>query len=213
MKIVLKTLFTSLTVLSLFAATPALADRYKQLSSNIDAADFIELEIEVSIGELDVEIYEGDTIELEIELEAQRRWFGLRRGNVEDLELEQRASGDALYLGIDEDEVEQEWRMRVPTHLVLDIAMGVGDAHISGLDNHLRMELGVGAARVDVEDADRFGRIQLEAGVGDATIRGFGRGADNERSNLVGADADYVGDGEFDIDLEVGVGEAQVRAR
>jgi len=201
-----------LALIAVFAMPVVLADSYKRITHEIDASTFERLDIEMSVGEMDIEIYDGDVIELDIQLEADRNWFSFRRGNVDDVELDQRASGDTLYIGIDRDRIEQTWRARIPASLALTIEVGVGDVGVEGLNNDLNLDLGVGAARVEV-NTENYHTVAATAGVGDAVIRGFAGGADNERHALVGADAYYSGDGEFEIRVEVGVGDAQVRHR
>lgn len=200
-----------LLTLSLLAMPLAMAQGSKRLSYEIDATAFTSLQLEMAIGEMDIEISEGDTISLDIFLEADRRWFSLRRPDISDVELDQRPRGDSLYLGIDRDNLEQTWRVRLPAYLALEIEVGVGDVSISGLDNDLSLELGVGAVSVDV-GSDNYGEIAVSAGVGDAVVRGF-QNSDNERRSLVGANGFYQGDGEYLIEVEVGVGDAQVRRR
>lgn len=184
----------------------------KRLSYSIDSAAFTDVQLEMSVGEMEIEVYEGELIELDIEVEAQRRWFGLRQGDADDIELEQRDRGQTLYLGIDEDNLEQTWHVRLPAHLAVELNVGVGDVLIENFSNSLEAEMGVGAIEVQVTHSD-YDEITATAGVGDAVLRGFGRGADNERSNLVGADAYFRGEGEHSIRIEIGVGDAQVRAR
>lgn len=204
--------YTQLLVLVGFAfmVSTAMAASSKRMNHTIDAADFETLQLEMAIGEMDVEIYDGDTIELDIHIEADRNWFSFRRPDVDDIELEQRAMGSRLYLGIDDDNLEQTWRVRIPVSLTLEIEVGVGDVGVVGLDNNLTLELGVGAASVEVA-SENYREIEASSGVGEAVIRGFNRGADNERRALVGADAYYSGDGQYRIEMEVGVGEVSVR--
>ena len=201
-----------LLLVTAFAMPIVLADSYKRINHEIDASDFERLHLEISVGEVEIEIYDGDVIELDIQLEADRRWFSLRRGNVDDVELGQRASGDTLYLEIDEDNIEQTWLARIPAALAMRIELGVGEISIEDLDNNLNLDLGVGAVRVEVT-SENYHTIAATTGVGDASIRGFSDGSDNERSRFVGADAYYSGEGEYEIRVEVGVGDAQVRRR
>jgi hypothetical protein len=204
----LKALFLVLTVL---AMPVVMAQGSKRLTYDIDAAAFERLELEMAIGEMDIEISDDDSISLDIYLEADRRWFSLRRPDISDVELEQRPRGDSLYLGIDRDNLEQTWRVRLPARLALEIKVGVGDISLDGLDNSLSLELGVGAVSVDVA-SENFREVTASAGVGDAVVRGF-QNSDNERRSLVGANAFYQGDGDYHIDVEVGVGDVQIRRR
>ena len=199
-----------LLALTLMAMPLAMAQGTKRLTYDIDAAAFQRLQLEMAVGEMDIEISDGDSISLDIFLEADRRWFSLRRPDISDMELEQRSRGDSLYLGIDRDNVEQTWRVRLPAYLALELEVGVGDVSIVGLDNDLTLELGVGAVSVEVA-SENFNEVTASAGVGDAVVRV--RGSDNERRSLVGANAFYQGDGDYRIDVEVGVGDAEIRRR
>ena len=208
----MKQIRAMLALFTIFAMPMALADSYKRMNHEIDASDFETLQLEMSVGEMDIEFYDGDVIELDIQLEADRSWLTLRRRNVDDIELDQRPSGSVLYLGIDRDNIEQTWRARIPARLALEIEVGVGDVGIEGLSNDLDLDVGVGAAKVEVA-TENYHTVAVSAGVGDAMIRGFQGGADNERHALVGANAYYTGEGEYEIRIEVGVGDAQVRKR
>lgn len=185
------------------------ADNYKNISRTLDADELDSLRIEFSVGELEVEMWDGDTIELDIELTSERSWLSWRRRKVEDIELELRTSGDELFLGIDENKLNQQWVLKVPAKLALDIEIGVGEVRIDGLDNNLSLELGVGEIEV-ITATDNFDYIDASVGVGDAILRGFGSGTENERS-FVSADAHFEGRGEYHIEVELGVGEAMVR--
>lgn len=193
----------------LFASTAAMAANYKTITQSIEADEFAELRIGFSVGELELDVWDGDTIEIEIELKAERSWLSWRRRDVEDIELEVRSSGDSLFLSIDEDRLNQTWVLRVPDGLALEIEVGVGEISIDGLDNNLFADLGVGEFSIRTA-SENFSSIRASVGVGDATLRGFGSGSENERS-FVSADANYQGPGEYDIEVEVGVGEVSVR--
>ncbi|MEX2469636.1 MAG: hypothetical protein WD396_07770 [Pseudohongiellaceae bacterium] len=208
----MKTIIPLIAILGLLLGSPAMAASSKRMTHSIEAASFTEVNLEMAVGEMDIEVYDGDTIELDIEIIAERRWFSLRRGNVDDVQLTRRERGETLYLGIDEDNLDQTWHVRLPAHLAVDLDVGVGDIQIDDFSNSLVLELGVGAVEVNVVSTD-YAEITATAGVGDAVIRGFGGGTDNERSLLVGADAFYAGDGQHRIEIEVGVGDARVRAR
>lgn len=200
-----------LLVLSVFLTLSSLsvADNYKNISQTLDAGGLDSLHIEFSVGELEVEVWEGESIELDIELKAERSWLTWRRRKVEDIEVDIRTSGDELFLAIDENKLNQHWVVKVPAKLALEIELGVGEIRIDGLDNNLKLELGVGEVEV-ITATDNFGQIRAAVGVGDATLRGFGAGAENERS-FVSADAHYEGSGEYQIEIDLGVGETSVR--
>lgn len=208
----LKIFHSLVAICAMLVAPVVLADSYKHMTHEIDASGFDTLQLEMSIGEMDIEFYDGDVIELDIQLEADRSWLTFLRRNVDDVELEQRPSGNRLYLGIDRDNIEQTWKARIPAKLALEIEAGVADVGIEGLNNDLDIDIGVGAAMVEVA-TENYHTVAVSAGVGDAMIRGFSGGADNERHALVGGNAYYAGDGDYEIHVEVGVGDVQVRKR
>ena len=193
----------------LMASSVALADRYKHIEQVIDASDLDTVQLEISVGEVDIETYDGDEIQLEIDIEAPRSWFSFQRPDAEDVELEIHDRGSEVYIGINEQNIEQTWYIRMPAKLALEIEMGVGDIQIEDFANDLEMELGVGAVRVEVADVD-YDSIHASVGVGDATVRGFSNSSDNERS-FVSADSYYHGSGELEMEIEVGVGDIEVR--
>jgi hypothetical protein len=194
----------------LLSSTSVAADTHKRIVETIDARSFKTVWLEIPVGKMDIEVYDGDKIELDIKLESRRRWFVWRPRNIDAVELEIGTSGSVLVLGIDRDNLEQHWRVRMPAALALDIDVGVGDVRVIDFCNDLNMEVGVGAARVDVAHQN-FRSIHVSSGVGDAILRGFQQGNDSER-NFVSADAYYYAEGKYRIELGVGVGEAQVSA-
>lgn len=200
-----------ITALGLLFSGPVLAASAKRIERSIDAGELARIDFEISVAEVDIEIHDGNTIELDIALEADRGWWIFGREDIDDVDLTLIDRGDRLTLVLDENNVEQEWRVRLPAHLAVSMEIGVGDVDIDGLANDLTLEIGVGAVQVDVADLD-FDTIRLQTGVGDSSLRGFGRGTDNER-HFVGADSFYQGDGEYRIGIEVGVGDARVRRR
>lgn len=197
---------------SLLLSGALFADSSKTISRTIDASLAASVEIEAGIAEMDIEFYDGEQIELEIEVEAERRWFSWRRGSVDHVELEVHDGQENIYLAILDDKVQQHWRVRMPAKLAVVIDVGIGDIELDDFSNNLEMEVGVGSVLVDIKDTD-YAMIRASAGVGDSSIQGFGRdGVDNERS-FVSADSYYHGDGEYEINVEVGVGDAVVRRR
>ena len=180
----------------------------KRIQQSIDATDLGHIDFEISVAEVEIEVYEGDTVEVDIELRAKRSWWIFGRDDVDDVDLTVRQDSDGLELILDEDDVEQDWRVRLPAHMAVGFELGVGEIDIDGFNNNLVLELGVGAVRVVVTDED-YDQIRLATGVGDSSIRGFSNGSDNER-NFVGADSYYSGEGNYAIEIEVGVGEASV---
>lgn len=207
----MKAVKAALLAISMLFATAVMADSFKHISQVIEAADLEKLHLDISVGELDIETYDGDEIQLEVDITAQRRWFSFRSKDVEDIELEIDGSGPRVYVGLREQDIEQDWRIKLPAKLELEVDMGVGDVHIEDFSNTLIMDLGVGSVRIDVV-ADDYDVIHANAGVGDSRISGFEGGSDNER-NFISADSYYHGEGDKIMEVEIGVGDVEIRRR
>ncbi len=181
----------------------------KMITESFDTTGLERLELNISIAELDIEIYEGDTVDVEILLEGERRFFGFSREDVDDIDLAQDVMGSALYLTIEDRDIEQHWLVRVPAKLALEVELGVGEVSVEGVRNALDMEVGVGEVRVSVFE-EAINEIWLDVGVGDAIFRGMNERVDNERS-FISDGARYFGQGEHNIRIDLGVGEVRVR--
>ncbi len=203
--------FTAVAASLLFSGVLS-ADSTKRISRTINAASFGSVDIEVAVAEMDIEFYDGEDIVLEIELESDGHWFSWRRGDVDDVELEVRRTERNVYLGIVDKKVQQHWRVKMPAKLALAIDVGVGDIELKDFSNNLDMQVGVGSVRVDVDGID-YAMIRASAGVGDTAIKGFpGERVDNERS-FISSDSFRYGEGDLEIEIEVGVGDIQVASR
>lgn len=200
---------STLALTCLLIANTASADSRKEITQAFDASDFDKLRLEITAGEIDIDTYDGEEIQVEISLRSQRRWFSWNNGDVDDVELTVREGESELFLRIDEKDIEQHWQVNLPAKLALEMELGVGEVHIKDFSNNLEMEVGVGEIRVDVISSN-YRSIHASTGVGDANIRGFEGGSGNER-NFISADAYYEGRGDMEIEIELGVGEIQIR--
>lgn len=198
-------------ILALFVSFSAQAASRKNITQTIDASDLETIEFNISVAEVDIEVYDGDVIELDIDIEADRNWLSLRRGDVDHVELEVRTRDDSVRLTIEENDLDQHWRVRLPAKLAVIFELGVGDVQIEDSSNSLDMEVGVGAIRIETRDVD-YRNIQLTAGVGETSIRGFKYNSNEERS-FISSESFYNGDGELTMSVELGVGDVEVRAR
>lgn len=200
-----------IAVFSVFLSGTSHAASSKRIVQSFEAAELERIDFDISVAELEIEVYDGDSVELDIQLRADGGWWFFGRRDVDDVELEVTEGRDYLDLRLDEDNVEQEWRVRIPAHLAVSMELGVGEIELAGMANDFLLELGVGAVEVITADMD-FDSVRIVTGVGDSSVRGFGNSTENER-NIVGADSHYFGEGEHRIDIEVGVGDARVIRR
>ena len=200
----------ALIVTSFTLSNTAAAASSKRIQQRIDAEDLVHVDFEISIAQMEIEVYDGDVLELDLVIEADRDWWIFGRKDIDNVELEVDRNGEQLKLRLDDNDIQQEWVVRLPAHLAVSMDLGVGEVEFTDFGNDLNLELGVGSMQLNVADNVDFESIHLNAGVGDTSVRGFDNGSDNERS-FVGADSWYHGDGEFVVEVEVGVGDARVR--
>ena len=184
----------------------------KHISHRIDATSLDTVSFEVPVAEMRIEVYDGDAVELEIEIRSQRRMWVFGRKNVDDIELRIDRIGDGLKLGIDEKNLQQTWKVRLPRNLALEMSIGVGEIRLDEFANTLEMELGVGEVRVNVDEME-YRSIRLDVGVGDTTLQGFDNHRSRDERDFISDSVRYSGNGEHSIDIDVGVGEARVVSR
>lgn len=200
----------ALIVTSFTLSNTAAAASSKLIQQRIDAEDLVHVDFEISIAQMGIEVYDGDVLELDLVIEADRDWWIFGRKDIDNVELKVDRNGEQLKLRLDDNDIQQEWVARLPAHLAVSMDLGVGEVEFTDFANDLNLGLGVGSMQLSVADNVDFESIHLNAGVGDTSVRGFDNGSDNERS-FVGADSWYHGDGEFVVEVEVGVGDARVR--
>ncbi|MFC3032945.1 hypothetical protein ACFOEE_10470 [Pseudoalteromonas fenneropenaei] len=196
-------LFALLITLGL--SSVAFADDTRTITKTFSKKDSAELAIDVPVGSVDIDTYDGDSIEVTIVLSHKNddSWFA-KKINLDEFELESKQSSKALALTIDSDDIEQEWQVKVPASMALDLELGVGNVKVVDLANSAAIEVGVGKVRIDTS-LDDFKSVKLDSGVGHTSINGFSV-AMNEERNMVGSEVKYRGKGEHSIAVELGVG-------
>lgn len=102
-------------------------DKCPGIQQSIDASDFSHIDFEISVAEIEIEVFDGDTVEIDIELRAERSWWIFGRGDVDDIDLTVRRDSDGLELILDEDDVERDWRVHLPSHMAVGFELGVGE--------------------------------------------------------------------------------------
>lgn len=179
------------------------ADRVLRVHT-FNLEDFEELEINNSVGSIDLRLVEGNEMRVEVEIESQERFFG-RSVDVDDIELGVRMRGEKLILSIDEDKIEAHWYIELPAVRYIDIDMGVGEIDVEIDASNLEINLGVGDIEISAPLLT-VGEIELSAGVGDTNIRGTSA---VEKTRAV-VSSESEGDGGLSIEVEVGVGDITV---
>ncbi len=199
--------FTLLLVVGMIYIFPVHAANRVSRNHDFDLDDINELEINNSVGSIEMRIGDDDELHVDIDIESGDDGFFRRGKDVDDIDLDIRRRGDKLILTIDEDNIKADWYIELPALNAIDIDMGVGELDIEIGASSLAIDLGVGEIDVLAPLAST-GDIEISAGVGDTTIRGI-NSVENKRS-FVSSKSEGRGEGELSIDVEVGVGDVTV---
>ncbi|CCQ10195.1 Secreted protein containing internal repeats [Pseudoalteromonas luteoviolacea B = ATCC 29581] len=206
-----KTLFA---LISLFViSTNVYAEESKILTQHFDLEKKKQFILEVPVGRIDLQTNNSDKIDVRVEITPKNEgdsWFG-SDVNLDKFSIEAKNTESELYLTIDSDEIEQIWQVTIPKSLALNLELGVGKVEVSDLANSATIEVGVGKVLINTALND-FKAINLDSGVGKTRVKGFEKNIEHNK-NVVSSDVKYRGDGQYSIDVEVGVGDAKVEKR
>ncbi len=173
--------------------------------------DVNEVYIDGGIGVMEVIHSDADDIKIELEIEGKRRFWVMNKRDISDLELVQSQRGDTLKIRMNQDDVEHveiHWRIELPSVARTHVNLGVGQITGEFADTELKLDVGVGAADIAIVRSSA-GRVNASAGVGSAELHG----ASNVVSKrvMISEEIYGYGDGKNHMELNVGVGEVQVR--
>jgi len=189
--------------------TYAMAKDSRELNHNFAVSGASQLDIDFPVGSLEVESYDGSEVVVTVRIEPKNdnSWFS-SNVDLSDIELSHSQSASSLSLKLDNDDIQQNWHVKMPKSMAIDVELGVGDIEINDASNSVEIELGVGAVRID-SALDDYKRIELDTGVGDTKIRGLKNDGKTSRK-VVSSHSSYRGNGQYDIEVEVGVGDIKV---
>jgi len=205
----MKKLALAMTLIAASISTNLYAADEKRITETLTMNQGQNLEIDFPVGSIEIITVDGNELSIEIEIEGKDEgWFSKNR-DVSNIELNKRVRDNRISLEIDEDNLNQEWVIKVPKSAAIDIEVGVGSIEIQKLENSVDADVGVGSIRIDTV-LDDFKRIDLSTGVGDTSIKGFSGDLESSR-NIVSSETRYSGNGEYSIEAEVGVGDIKVR--
>ena len=144
-KLISVLLFISTTLIFILPVNAA--DRVMRVHT-FELDDFDEIEINNSVGSIDLRLVEGNEIRVEVDIKGEQRMFR-RDVDVDDVEVDVRMRGDKLVLTIDDDDIKADWYIELPAIASIDIDMGVGEIDIEIGTSELDINLGVGD--IDIE--------------------------------------------------------------
>jgi len=218
--------------LVLAVAMPAAA-AVRTLEDSYSAVSIDRVVIEAGVGDVNITAVDGDAVVVDVTLKARRGGFfsSMRRAEreVEEANLEAEVDGRELRIKIDSDSderrFEESWVVTMPARMVLELEVGVGDVRIRGVGGGVALETGVGEVSIEVGSGDvtvevgvgevevrapasAYGSAEASSGVGAGVLRVLGQKIEGE--GFVGSSSSWRGDGPDRIEVEVGVGDAEV---
>ncbi|MCC5880952.1 MAG: hypothetical protein JJU03_13800 [Idiomarina sp.] len=168
-----------------------------------------QLVIANGVGKVDVRHHDAPQIQLEVTIEAGRRGLLRRKVDISDMDISIDQTARRIRLELQEDNVTANWTVYVPAFEQIELKVGVGQLHTEWLDSALDVNVGVGDVRVYV-DIDSLGEFSANVGVGSIQADGVHSYVSSRR--IVTESGTGRGRGEHALDIEVGVGDIQVKA-
>lgn len=197
------------TLASVLLTCSAFAQAEHKIEHTFNISGQQKLAIDVPVGSLELSTNKGNQVTVSIELKAKNNSMFSDDAKLEEITLQHKQSSNKLSLSIDEDDVQQTWLISVPEAMAIDLELGVGDIEVDNFANSAAIDVGVGAVRISSALAD-YQSITLDSGVGDTKISGM-KNAPKHTRKMVSSTTKYRGDGQYSINVEVGVGDIKVR--
>ncbi|HVR96445.1 MAG TPA: hypothetical protein VMW27_07525 [Thermoanaerobaculia bacterium] len=212
----MKKLILPLTAM-LLGALPAAADevvRTMNQAFQAQAAD--EINLDFPVGELVVQAWDEPQVKIEAKIECDSN-RGRCAEAAKALRLVANTRGQRLHIELQgwpknsTGGLEANLEVKVPRNLPLIAELGVGKMDISGIENDLKADVGVGEVRIAMPQS-AVGSVHLDSGVGDASLSAGGKHYDS--SGFIGKELKWTrGTGDAKIDVDCGVGEINVELR
>lgn len=200
-------------VVSLFFVVAAEAKTWKTETYQFDASGISMVEIDHPVGELEITPGTGDRIVVRMRVECSS-WRGRCEKRVRDIELIGDEGGSTLELDIEGfprsvNHLSVDLEITMPARMSLDIERGVGETRIRGIEGDISLEAGVGEVRI-VAPARAVGWVRAECGVGEADLDIPEGRVEREGFLFLGNELKWEGKGQSTIDVELGVGSAEI---
>ncbi|WP_306521908.1 hypothetical protein [Rheinheimera sp.] len=199
-KVLVLTLIAGLSCVSASATA-------KQLSAQFPSAELTHLEVQNGVGEVKIVQSNDATISVEVKVKPAKKWL-FKEADADSATLESSLKAGRLTVSVPMDDTEQEWLVKIPKGMALDLQLGVGEIDIQAEPADISAEIGVGSFAAEVL-LSNYKDVEMSAGVGEVSVKTTENVKEN--SHLVGGDIHFRGHGSANISVEVGVGDAVVR--
>ncbi len=222
-------------IIVMMSVAVANADATREIGDSFSADGVDVISINAGVGSIEMIASEGDEITVLVSIEPDDNWFGAGpdREDLEKITLQSTSKKGKLSLmldfprGVDEDDIEEHWKIEVPARLQARVRIGVGRINIEGVAGGVNTHAGVGEVRIDVPGGDvrahasvgnvrvnsatqSIGNIELDADVGNVSLKINGKNYPVERGWGPGAGLEREGSGTDEFDVSADVGNAQL---
>ena len=204
--------------LVLAAAVPARAgDEVRRFARDFPVAERQSVRLDFTAGELQVEGTDGDQVHIEVVARCTHHLWGNCEEKAEKLDVGSESSADWLdskltgTSRVSNHGLQVKMRVKLPRSRSFHLDMGAGEVEIQGLRKDVRVKLGAGEVHVAMDEQDVH-EVDLDAGVGETTLRSRGGKLEGSREHLVGSSVHWdEGSGKAHVRVNVGAGEVQMR--
>lgn len=201
---------------ALLGSLPAAADEVvRTLDRQLSAAGVSGIHLDFPVGTVRVDAGIGRQVRVQVRLECDSRSQTRCVDAAQGVEIISSTSSDRLHVGLKgwpksgNRGLEARFIVTVPRDLPLKAELGVGEMRITGLESDLDADIGVGEINVRMPGS-AVASVSVDTGIGEATL--FSQGHRWESSGLFTHELDWhEGRGRAAVNVDCGVGEAQVR--
>jgi hypothetical protein len=161
--------------------------------------------VRLGVGDLNIRRGDGDKIRLTYTIKSRRE------SNVKEAQVDFDVHGSDASLEFhvpSMDNTQFDVELEVPPNTNLDVHEKVGDLSVENIEGDKDLELGVGDIRVEREPA-RYRLVRASTGIGDLNTDGY----DGETSGWLGKTLKYHGDGKYELNAHVGVGDITLEGK
>jgi hypothetical protein len=209
-------LYSVLFLSALLCACVVEASETRNIEKVVELEKGQVVRIDISVAELRIEATERQDVG--VELTVRCRWhFNDCEDTLEDVAITSRSSSRRMTLELTglshwySSMMAVEGTIEIPRASPLEVKMGVADLDVRGIEQDLRIDVGVGELDIRLPEA-KIGEAFVDVGVGTVRFFGGSEHPEKHRSFLVGNEVHWAdGAGKSELEIEVGVGEVRVR--
>jgi hypothetical protein len=196
----------------ILAVAPVLAaDGLGELTKTFEIEAGQKVRLHLPVADLRLEVADGNQIKADLLVSC--RWQQECADVLSDVDLVSSTTSRRFVVELQglsqwqSAKVEVEGTLVVPRTADLELEIGVGDVKIHGVEQNLRVDMGVGKVKIWQPIAS-VKAISLEVNVGEAAIFGSAEDVSDRRPFLIGSEVFWdKGPGDARVEVEVGVGD------